>query len=218
MLRNIKNIVKKTPFLLAVITKIRNIFSRSRNINTEEYWNRELSKTDNFWRNDTYCNILDLFPKDEEFSLLDIGCALGDGCELLQEQFPKAKITGIDISSVGIEKARRRGKKVPYFIADIRKDPIHGCYDYITMIETLEHFDDPFLIVDKCLRHVKKAIIISTPYTERYTGFIRRSKPHRYYFNKDTFKKYNCEIMKITPPYTADGAISIIYKIYPYSV
>ena len=30
--------------------------------------------------------------------------AIGDGCELLKEKFPRAKITGIDISEIGIEK------------------------------------------------------------------------------------------------------------------
>lgn len=47
----------------------------------------------------------------------------------MQEKFPKAKITGVDISEVGIEKAKQKTKSVEYFVLDILKDPIPKIYD-----------------------------------------------------------------------------------------
>jgi len=181
----------------------------SLNPNTKRYWNDRLSMFDNFWRNENYYHILDLFPKDREFSLIDIGCALGDGCELLQEKFPKAQITGVDISDVGIEKAKRKTKRVEYLCLDILREKLPRKYDYITIIETLEHFDNPFSVVDKCLQHAKKAVIISTPYKQKAT----LASEHRYTFNENTFANYKCEVVKFVDHIKVSSHKCIIYKI-----
>lgn len=128
------------------------------NKNTQQYWDRRLSKMD-AWRTEPYRCLIPYLP--ERFSLLDIGCALGDGCEMLKEAFPKAHITGCDISPVGISKAG-----AGYFVCDILEDEIPGIYDYITVIETLEHLDDPLMIVGKCIEHAREAVFVSTPYKQ----------------------------------------------------
>lgn len=46
------------------------------------------------------------FDKDRELNILDLGCGTGHGMRLVAEHFPKAKITGIDFSSIMIEKAK----------------------------------------------------------------------------------------------------------------
>ncbi len=189
----------------------------STNLNSKKYWNERLSDFDSFWRNENYLHILDLLPKDKKFSLLDIGCAIGDGCELLKEKFPRAKITGVDISEIGIEKAIQKTKGVEYFVLDILKDPISMKYDYITIIETLEHFDNPFAVVDICLKHVVDSLIISTPYNqENFSGRIRSVSEHRYSFNEKTFANYNnCRVVKITEFVKATKNKCIIYEIRP---
>jgi 2-polyprenyl-3-methyl-5-hydroxy-6-metoxy-1,4-benzoquinol methylase len=187
------------------------------NPNSRGYWDKRLSMYDSFWRNENYCHILDLLPQDKEFSLLDIGCAIGDGCELLQEKFPKAKITGVDISEVGIKKAREKTKSVQYFVLDILKNPIPEKYDYITMIETLEHFDNPFAVVDKCLKHVRQSLIISAPYysQKHLSEKMINLSEHRYTFNEKTFANYNCRVAKITEFIKVTEARCIIYEIRP---
>jgi len=194
------------------IVKYRNF---SFDLNSKRFWNEELSKFDDFWRDENYYHILDLLPQKSAFSLLDIGCAIGDGCELIQEKFPNAEITGFDISDVGIEKAKKKTKNVHYFIFDILKDPIPKKYNYITMIETLEHFDDPIAIVDKCLRHVREAFIISTPYTPEYSGKRLVVGEHRYCFNEKTFENYNCRVVRITEHGKDQKEVVIIYEIRP---
>lgn len=185
------------------------------NPNNKRYWDCKLSEFDEFWRNEHYYYIIDLLPPIGEFSLLDIGCALGDGCELLQEKFPEARITGVDISVVGIEKARNKTKKVEYFVCDVLREPLRDTYDYITIVETLEHFDDPFLVIDKLLNSVNNSIIISVPYTPNDTGH-RSWDEHRYAFNENTFVDagYDCRIAVITDFIKATGHKCIIFEIF----
>ena len=231
-LKQVKTIIKKKcPICISIYwwprrffdgskTLYRNIYKYrtfSFNPNVKEYWNEKLSKFDNFWRNENYYHILDLFPQDRAFSLLDIGCAVGDGCELLQEKFPKAKITGADISDVGIEKAKQKTERVHYFVNNILTDPLPDTYDYITIVETLEHFNDPFFVINKLLKHVKKSVIICVPYYDSYfTGKIAREE-HRYAFTENTFtnRKYNCRVVKITDFVKVAKSKCIIYEIFP---
>ena len=185
------------------------------NINTKEYWNKRLSAMGNFWRDEHYYHLFNLLPENGRFSLLDIGCGIGDGCELIQSRFPGAEITGLDISNVGIEKAKTKTVKVKYMVVDILKDPLPGTYDYITIIETLEHFDDPFFVIDKCLQHARVAVIVSVPYTPQYSGKVLAVSEHRYCFNENTFSKYSFRIAQITDYIKSTDERCIIYEIYP---
>lgn len=187
------------------------------NLNSMKYWDSKLNGVGNYWRNENYYHLLEFFPKNKVFTLLDIGCALGDGCELLKEKLPKSKITGIDISKVGIDKAKEKGKKIEYYVSDILKDPILKSFDYITIIQTLEHIDNPFAVVDKCLKCTKKALLISVPYNSKYTGPInqRDINEHRYSFNEKTFRNYSVRNIKITDIVEVSRSKCIIYEILP---
>ncbi len=206
-------ILRRVRILVHNVAKYGNLSS---NPNTERYWDNRLSNVDTFWRDENYPHILDLFPQDKAFSLLDIGCAIGDGCELLQQQFPTARIAGCDISRVGIQKAKKRSTKVQYFVLDVLRDTIPDKYDYITIVETLEHFDDPFVVVDKCLRHVGESLIISAPYKQKKSsGKILNGSEHRRAFDEETFGKYNCRVVRITDFVKSTQARCIIYEIRP---
>lgn len=187
------------------------------NINSKNYWDERFSKLGDFWRNDHYFYILDLFPKTSRFSLLDIGCGMGDGCQLIQQTFPEAEIAGADISGVAIEKARRRNNQITYYMMDILRDPISNLYDYITIVETLEHFDNPFMIVDKCLQYINNSLIVSVPYSPSYTGPINRKQcsEHRFAFNEKTFRGYDSRVVKVTDFIKATRDRCIIYSIFP---
>jgi trans-aconitate methyltransferase len=187
------------------------------NMNSKKYWDEKLSRYEDFWRDENYHHILHFFPPDEEFSLLDVGCALGDGCELIQRRFPKAKITGCDISKVGIEKANRKNRKIEYKILDITTDELSKKYDYITIIETLEHFDDPFPVVEKCLKFANKSLIVSVPYSLGESKGINRNdfSEHRYCFNEKTFEGCKCKTVFVTDYVRATESRCIIYELVP---
>ena len=189
---------------------------RLTNINTPEYWDKKLLSKGECWRDFPYKFLLKFLPKNEKFSLLDIGCALGDGCILLKKEFPLAEISGADFSKVAIEKAKRKTNQVSFFVLDILKQNPPKKYDYIILIHILEHFNNPYLIVDKCLHFVRKALIIECPYTERFDSpYLYWPGQHRYLFNKHTFSKYNCRILEITEKIESAGYKYIIYQLTP---
>ena len=196
--------------------KVGDFVRKLTNVNTQKYWDRCFAVHGYFYRYFPYENIADFLPKDVPFSLLDIGCALGDGCEFLQKRFPSAQICGADFSCVSIQKAGKKSDKICYFLFDITKDELKSNYDYIVLSHILEHINDPLVVVEKCLRHVKKALLISTPYVQDFK-YPRLYAPaeHRYLFNEDTFKKYNCTVLKITDLIEAVGTKHIMYKITP---
>jgi len=184
------------------------------NVNTKEYWNKRLSKIEGAWRDDHYHLIVGMLPENENFTLLDVGCALGDGIILLKDKYPKAKFSGLDISEIGIEKAKQKAPDVSYHVIDILKDEIPKMYDYILIVQTLEHFDDPHFIVDTLLKHCKKSIIVSVPYTKGVDGRFNFVDEHRYSFNEKTFEKYNSKVIQITDFMEKTGDPCIIYEIF----
>jgi SAM-dependent methyltransferase len=187
----------------------------SLNMNSRKYWDSRLRVFGDFWRDDNYRQILDLLPEHGMFSLLDVGCALGDGTRLMKESYPQCRIVGCDISEVGIRKARAKDDGVEYILLDILKEEIPGEFDYITIIQTLEHFDEPFAVVEKCLRNCRRSLIISVPYSRDYTGRIRIVDEHKYAFNESTFQGYHCRTVKLTEYIEVSGSRCIIYEIAP---
>lgn len=203
----------KTNWMLLTDAVERRRFSS--NPNSRRYWDNKLRKYGDSWRDAHYHYILDLFPDDQEFSLLDLGSALGDGCELLKKTFPKAAITGVDISEVGIEKASAKSSDIRYMILDILTDPIPGEFDYITVVETLEHFDDPYDVLDKCLTHTRRSVIVCVPYKQNLSLALRWGKEHRSSFDETTFARYSSRVVRITEPLESTGNRYIVYEITP---
>ncbi|MBU2540539.1 MAG: class I SAM-dependent methyltransferase [Candidatus Omnitrophica bacterium] len=206
----VKSLDKATSYKLGDI--LRNLTD----VNTRRYWDRIFSKTDEFLRDFPYEPLKDILPKDRSFSLLDIGCAMGDGLNILKTYFPKAHFEGADISAVGIEKAKVKTKDINYFVLDLKTQEPPRKYDFITLIHTLEHFNDPFAIVDKCLKFTNEALIVRTPYIEQFDNpRLYLSGEHRHLFNKHTFEKYNCEVLHISDHIEAGGYKYILYRIEP---
>jgi len=196
------------------VAYLQNVFcygNFSFNLNSRAYWNRQLARLGDRWRDGNYRHIIPLLPPDGHFSLLDIGCALGDGCELLRRVFPKARLHGADISEVGIAKAREKCDRVEYFVLDILTEPPPGRYDYITHVETLEHFD-------KCLGYVDRALIVSVPYTPRRSGKIVGVGEHRYCFNEHTFAGYHHRIVGIAEHGGEVKETVILYELWPTKI
>jgi len=53
------------------------------------------------------------------------------------------------------------------------------------MVSVLEHFDNPYPIIDKCIKKVNKLLIIDCPYNEK-----ELEGEHRFTFDEKTLIKY----------------------------
>ncbi len=155
-----------------------------KNINVKSYWDR-LLKTGEWGkeRGKLHALLIKYLPKKEKITALDIGCAVGHGTIILAKNLPNVKFDACDFSTTGIKAAKRLyGAKVKFFVHNVYKDKLKKDYDYILLIETLEHINNPIKIVRKYLEHCNKKMIVTVPYHER--GW----KEHIYSFDEHSFQ------------------------------
>lgn len=86
---------------------------------------------------------IDKQPEDE-FSVLEIGCAGGATLQRIKKKFPNSKVYGVDINYAAIENAKQYCKA---WCLDIEKDPLppecEKSFDYIIFGDVLEHLHNP---------------------------------------------------------------------------
>ncbi len=105
---------------------------------------RSIGETPRFGVVSAYCRLL-----GSNGSLLEIGC--GEG--LLLEQLDRSRFrhfTGIDISSVAIDRARKlEDERTTFARADAQTYVPDRIFDVIVFNEVLEYFDDPLALVQR---------------------------------------------------------------------
>ena len=126
--------------------------------------------------------------RNGSFSLLDVGCALGDGIDVFSREFSNAKLLGVDFSTVAVKRCQRQyGSVAQFAVGDI--DSVVGSYDLIYCSNTLEHFAN-FVDMARSLTAHCKRLCILVPYEELYDG--RPLQPnstehHQATFHDDSF-------------------------------
>ena len=138
------------------------------------------------WRNKDY-KYLSKFLKLSVFegTLLDVGCAFGDGLIYFKNKSPKiTEFSGCDLSShvINICKQNNKLEKFNFFTCDITK-PLNKKYDIIICLQTIEHVLDPISAIDNLIKATNKMLIISVPYKNRRSG-----KSHLWYFDENDFQ------------------------------
>ena len=162
---------------------------RSKNINTREYWNKRyfflkhnvppVASVKLFFE-------YDLLPKNEEYSVLEIGCGVATHYPYFNKNYPKIKLTGLDISNFAIA-YNQRYKFANFIELDVNTEDIKGEWDYVISAHTFEHLDDPVKTVEKCRQVAKKKVIVCVPY-ENYWNYDHEHI-HRF-SKKEPFKNY----------------------------
>ena len=146
---------------------------RDENINTEEYWDylHNKSKVHNSQIPQQMIRFFNFgyIPKDEECSVLDIGCGDAFYVRDLEEQIPLVKWYGLDFSSVVTERNREGNPKGIFFDSNIDTEDIPGTFDYIVSLHSFEHFDFPVQVLQKCIKAARKKVIICVPYEDAWS-------------------------------------------------
>lgn len=94
-------------------------------------------------------------------TLLDYGCAMGDGTAVLATVFPTLTVTGCDISADAVRLAQARWPTLRFLKDDI-EHPTQTA-DVIWTSHTLEHLADPKAVVEELLRRCHKLVAIFPP-------------------------------------------------------
>ena len=129
-------------------------------------------------------------------TVLDVGSGLGMGGKHLMEVYGGWQIEGLDFSPKAC-----RSAVIKTHCVDLRTEELPGEYDYILVIQTLEHFARPMVVLDKLYKAAKKAVIITVP----YKGDI--STIHSASFDEQSFSKYPDAQIKLSERKQPDGLI-----------
>ena len=108
--------------------------------------------------------------RSDFLSIADWGSAQGDGTDVLANFFTADQVTGIDFSSVAIEKARLRYPEIRFLCEDWTSGTFNNeeeLFDVIFSSNTLEHFYEPYNVLENISKRAKKAIVLALPYREK---------------------------------------------------
>lgn len=123
----------------------------------------------------------------EPRSVLDVGCALGDGLLVAQRMWPNATLGGIDLSEVATQKAQARLGGGTFWSFDITgaKKSIPN-FDLVLCVHTLEHLSYRADVVTKTMVWLQsiaaRMLIIVVPYR-----FTIPEPDHRMVFGVKSF-------------------------------
>ena len=100
----------------------------------------------------------------DHFSLLDVGCALGDAIPVFKNKYPHAILSGCDFSATGIERCvKDYGGIASFFASSIEN--INGKWDAIYCSNVLEHFHNPVQLAQQLLGNCR-ILYLMLPYKE----------------------------------------------------
>ena len=127
--------------------------------------------------------------KNDSFSLLDAGCALGDAIKVIASHYPNAQLTGLDFSEAAISQCKLEMPDIAEFIVGNLDDVMDKEYDIIFCSNTLEHFPD----FEKKARNLAlrcSILSIMVPYNELVDGhhiLPNENEHHQNTFLEDSF-------------------------------
>jgi teichuronic acid biosynthesis glycosyltransferase TuaH len=103
--------------------------------------------------------------RESRATVCDWGCAEGDGVAVLADAFPASPVVGADISEVAIATARKRYPHLEFEAVDLLTSLRR--FDVVFSSNTLEHFQEPHLILRRLARRVSRYLILLIPFQER---------------------------------------------------
>jgi 2-polyprenyl-3-methyl-5-hydroxy-6-metoxy-1,4-benzoquinol methylase len=115
-------------------------------------------------------------------NVLEVGCSLGNTLEAAGTR--NLNSLGIDISTYAVQYCLKCGLKAENkTLEELQAEGLH--FDLIFMQHILEHFDDPFDILQTChqLLNEKGICLIMVP-NSRFRPSVRQREKHRFYSQK----------------------------------
>lgn len=88
------------------------------------------------------------FPEMRRF--LEIGCGTGFVLGAVAEAFPRAEVSGSEISTAGLAHAQRRAPGAALYQMDARRIPFRAAFDLIGAFDVLEHIPEDEAVLQAC--------------------------------------------------------------------
>ncbi|POF92537.1 glycosyltransferase [Pseudomonas putida] len=106
--------------------------------------------------------------KRQCLTLVDWGCAQGDGTDVWGSYIAAEQLVGVDFSTVAIEQATQRYPAIRFISTDwLAGDAQQSeMFDVVFSSNTLEHFHRPYEVLNTISGYARKAVILAVPYRE----------------------------------------------------
>jgi len=111
-------------------------------------------------------------------SVCDVGCALGQGTVALAEALPGCPIKGVDFAETAIVHAQQMFPRHDFKTADMRD--LGEDFDVLFLSNILEHFDDPWPVLNSCAEHARRYLWVLVPFYDDL-----ETAEHRFRFTYD---------------------------------
>lgn len=117
--------------------------------------------------------------RQDALTVVDWGCAQGEGTNVWASYVPAANLFGVDFSPAAIEKAKEKYPNISFECSDWLKSqqPSLQAFDIVFSSNTLEHFSEPYSVLQQLAKRARKAIVLLLPYKE-----MNRIDEHEYTF------------------------------------
>lgn len=148
-------------------------------INSQNYWNGRFEKD---WESNMGKEQSRFFAKvalenlpawlrsvagKDGWTICDWGCAQGDGTDVIASHFARERVTGIDFAESAVKKARHAYPGIRFEAQDwLASSKVDGKYSLIFSSNTLEHFEDPFKVLDTLFQRAEQCVVLALPYRE----------------------------------------------------
>jgi SAM-dependent methyltransferase len=144
-------------------------------------------------------------------SVLDWGCATGDGVGELSRAFPGCTVSGLDVSAVAVETARKRFPGHEFIVGGNSGLPRR--FDVIVTSNCLEHFSDPMSWLGKLAIACDDLLLVLVPDSE-----WPLMETHRSSLSARTFPAFvgglvrvRTQVVKTDPAHWAGRQLLVVY-------
>ncbi|MEO9965942.1 MAG: class I SAM-dependent methyltransferase [Reichenbachiella sp.] len=152
-------------------------------------------------RSKSYRRLLSVLKRLKPTSLLDIGCGNGWMMANLSTEFPRCRMTGVDLNLTELDQASRllTQKNVELYYLNLMEEPFfeNGTLDVIVFNASIQYFSDLTGIIEraKTLLKPKGSILINdSPFYDSTALALAAAKRSKEYYSKlgvpDMSKRY----------------------------
>lgn len=106
--------------------------------------------------------------RQDDLTVVDWGCAQGDGTDVWASYMPASNLHGVDFSATAIGQALKRYPNITFECSDwlSSEDSSSDNYDIVFSSNTLEHFREPYAVLARLAKRARKAVVLLLPYRE----------------------------------------------------
>lgn len=144
-------------------------------------------------------------------TVLDWGCALGEGVDELARAFPDCAVAGADCADSAIATARAHFPDREFVLTD--DEDLPAIYDVVVTSNCLEHFRNPLAVVLRHLQRTRRLYIAMVPWNEaplidqHFAQFREESFPAEL----AGFRRVHSAVFPVDPRAWPDDQLLVVY-------